>query len=46
MAGMVWISNLHDRNEAQAIRLDRWLRWAYPGAYLLATAIVVVVALN
>ncbi len=46
MAGMVWISNLYDRDEAKAIRLDKWLRWAYPGAYLLASAVVVIVALN
>jgi len=46
MAGMVWISNLHDRDEAKAIRADKWLRWAYPGAYVLASAIVVVIALN
>lgn len=46
MAGMVWISNVHDRDEARAIRYDRWLRWAYPGAYLLASAIVVIIALN
>jgi len=46
MAGMVWISNLHDRDEAKAIRYDQWLRWAYPGAYLLASAIAVIVALN
>ena len=43
MAGMVWISNLHDRDEAKAIRYDQWLRWAYPGAYLLASAIAVIV---
>ncbi|MET0262887.1 MAG: hypothetical protein ABW223_08305 [Rariglobus sp.] len=46
MGGMVWISNLHDRDEAKAIRADKWLRWAYPGAYVLASAIVVIVALN
>ncbi len=46
MAGMVWISNLHDRDEAKAIRYDHWLRWAYPGAYLLASAIAIIVALN
>lgn len=46
MAGMVWISNLYDRDEARAIRYDNWLRWAYPGAYLLASAIVTVTALN
>ena len=46
MAGMVFISNLHDRDEAKAIRCDKWLRWAYPGTYLLASAIVVIVALN
>ncbi|MDB5554785.1 MAG: hypothetical protein JWL86_4769, partial [Rhizobium sp.] len=41
MAGMVWISNLHGRDEAKAVRYDRLLRWVYPGAYLLATAIVI-----
>ena len=46
MAGMVFISNLHDRDEAKAIRCDKWLRWAYPGAYLLSSAIVVILALN
>ncbi|MBC8008858.1 MAG: hypothetical protein H7067_02020 [Burkholderiales bacterium] len=46
MAGMVWISNLYDKDEAKAIRCDKWLRWAYPGAYVLASAIVVVLALN
>ncbi len=46
MAGMVWISNLYDRDEARAIRYDHWLRWAYPGTYLLASSIVVIVALN
>jgi hypothetical protein len=46
MAGMVWISNLYDRDEAKAIRCDRWLRWAYPGTYLLASGLVVVVALS
>jgi hypothetical protein len=46
MAGMVWISNLYDRDEAKAIRADKWLRWAYPGAYVLASAIVVIIALN
>jgi hypothetical protein len=46
MAGMVWISNLYDRDEAKAIRYDRWLRWAYPGAYLLASATAIIVALN
>ncbi len=46
MAGMVWISNLHDRDEAKAIRYDRWLRWAYPGTYLLTSAIAIIVALN
>jgi hypothetical protein len=46
MAGMVWISNLYDRDEGRAIRYDKWLRWAYPGAYLLASAIVIVTALN
>jgi hypothetical protein len=46
MAGMVFISNLYDRDEAKAIRCDKWLRWAYPGTYLLASAIVVIVALN
>lgn len=46
MAGMVWISNVYDRDEARAIRYDQWLRWAYPGTYVLASAIVVIVALN
>ena len=46
MAGMVWISNLYDRDEAKAIRADKWLRWAYPAAYVLASAIVVIIALN
>lgn len=46
MAGMVWISNLYDRDEAKAIRCDRWLRWAYPAAYVLASGLVIVVALN
>jgi hypothetical protein len=46
MAGMVWISNLHDRDDAKAIRCDRWLRWAYPGAYVLAALIVTLRALD
>lgn len=46
MAGMVWISNVYDRDEARAIRYDKWLRWAYPGAYLLASGIVVLTALS
>lgn len=46
MAGMVWISTVHARDEARALRYDRVLRWAYPGAYLTASAIVVVVALS
>ena len=46
MAGMVWISNVYDRDEARAIRYDKWLRWAYPGAYLLASAIVALMALT
>lgn len=46
MAGMVWISTLYDRDEAKAIRYDHWLRWAYPGAYLLASAIVTLRALG
>jgi hypothetical protein len=46
MAGMVWISNVYDRDEARAIRYDKWLRWAYPGAYLLASGIVVLMALS
>jgi hypothetical protein len=46
MAGMVWISNLYDRDEAKAIRLDKWLRWAYPATYLLTSALVVIIALN
>ncbi|WP_438481733.1 hypothetical protein [Oleiharenicola lentus] len=46
MAGMVWISNLYDRDEAKAIRYDHVLRWVYPGAYILCSAIVVIMALN
>ena len=46
MAGMVWISTLHDRDEVRANRYDRILRWAYPSVYLLTSAIVVIVALN
>lgn len=45
MAGMVWISNTYDRDEAKAIRYDRWLRWAYPLAYVLSATIVVAKAL-
>ncbi len=45
MAGMVWIANLHARDEAKAIRYDRWLRWAYPAAYVLVAGLVVVRAL-
>ena len=46
MAGMVWISNLYDRDEAKAIRCDKWLRWVYPAAYLMASAVVIIVALS
>lgn len=46
MAGMVWINQVHARDEARALRYDRVLRWAYPGAYLLASAIAVFAALN
>lgn len=46
MAGMVWISTLYARDEARAVRYDRWLRWAYPGAYLLASTVVVLMALT
>lgn len=42
MVGMVWVRRLHDQNEAQALRLDRWLRWGYPIAYLLFAGGVVV----
>jgi hypothetical protein len=45
MAGMVWISNVHARDEGRAARYDRMLRWAYPAAYLLASGIVIVRAL-
>jgi hypothetical protein len=45
MAGMVWISNLHGRDEAKAHRYDRLLRWAYPGAYVLAAGVVIIKAL-
>lgn len=45
MAGMVWISNVYDKDEARALRYDRFLRWAYPAAYLVATGIVIVRAL-
>jgi hypothetical protein len=46
MAGMVWISTVHGRDEARALRYDRMLRWAYPGAYLACSAIVVLRALS
>lgn len=46
MAGMVWISTLHRRDEARAEHYDRWLRWAYPGAYLLSAGVVVMWALR
>lgn len=45
MAGMVFISSLHRRDEAKAVRLDRWLRWAYPLAYVLVAGSVVLKAL-
>jgi hypothetical protein len=45
MAGMVFISSLHQRDEAKAIRLDRWLRWAYPLAYVLVAGSVIAGAL-
>lgn len=44
MAGMVWISQVHQRDEAQAMRHDRWLRWAFPLVYVLAAGAVVVSA--
>jgi hypothetical protein len=44
MAGMVWINNLHQRDEARALRYDRLLRWMYPGAYVLVAGVVVAVA--
>ena len=46
MAGMVWISTVYQRDEARALRYDRVLRWAYPGAYLLAAGMAIVRALN
>jgi|SRR6478736_3285355 len=46
MAGMVWINIVHGRDEARALRYDRVLRWAYPGAYVLVTGIVILRALN
>lgn len=46
MAGMVWISNAHNQDEARALRYDRFLRWAYPAAYLLAAGFVIVRALT
>lgn len=46
MAGMVWISTLFDRDEARAIRYDRWLRWAYPLVYLACSAVAVLWAMN
>jgi hypothetical protein len=45
MAGMVWISQVHQRDEAQAMRHDRWLRWAFPLVYVLAAGAVVVSAM-
>lgn len=42
---MVWISTVYHKDETRAIRYDRFLRWAYPGADLLASAIVVIKAL-
>ena len=45
MAGMVFISSLHRRDEAKAARLDRWLRWAYPLAYVLVAGSVIAAAL-
>ncbi|HWA10657.1 MAG TPA: hypothetical protein VG838_14525 [Opitutaceae bacterium] len=45
MAGMVFIGSLHRRDEAQAIRFDRWLRWVYPLAYVLVAGAVIVTAL-
>ncbi len=45
MAGMVFISSLHQRDAAKAIRLDRWLRWAYPLAYVLVAGSVIAAAL-
>lgn len=45
MAGMVFINNLHQRDAAKADRLDRWLRWAYPLAYVLVAGAVIVKAL-
>lgn len=46
MAGMVWISTVHARDEARALRYDRILRWAYPGSYLACAVIVVLNALR
>jgi hypothetical protein len=45
MAGMVWISQVHQRDEALAAHHDRWLRWAFPLVYVLAAGAVVVSAL-
>ena len=45
MAGMVWINQVHARDEVRALRYDRWLRWAYPAAYVLAAGIVVIKAM-
>jgi hypothetical protein len=45
MAGMVWISHVYDKDEARALRYDRFLRWAYPAAYLLAVGFVIIRAL-
>ena len=33
------------RDEAKAARLDRWLRWAYPLAYVLVAGSVIAAAL-
>lgn len=45
MAGMVWINQVHQRDEAQAERHDRRLRWAFPLVYVLAASVVVIGAL-
>jgi hypothetical protein len=42
MAGMVWISIVHGRDEARALRYDRVLRWAYPGAYVLCATVAII----
>ena len=41
MAGMVWISTVHHRDEARALRYDRLLRWMYPAAYVLSAGVMV-----